>query len=131
LTTLLSIDPGRDKCGVAVVAGNCVLHSAIVLRSQISSATVKILSDFEIDQIIIGNGTGSHSVIEDITTAAESIRVTIVDESHSSRRARDRFFKENPPKGLRRLIPHGLLTPERPYDDITAIILAEDFLSRT
>ena len=74
------------------------------------------------------NIAGGGKLAEALRTAIPKISVKLVDEKFSSTRARARFFQENPPRGIRRLIPRGLLTPERPYDDYVALILAEDYL---
>ncbi len=56
------------------------------------------------------------------------VPVEVVDEKYSTLRARERYFRENPPRGLRRFIPISLQTPREPYDDCAAVILAEQFL---
>jgi hypothetical protein len=48
-----------------------------------------------------------------------------VDESHTSEQARRRYVNEKPAHGWRRLLPKALRTPETPYDDYVAILLAE------
>jgi hypothetical protein len=53
-----------------------------------------------------------------------------VDEYNTSARARLRFVSENPAPGWRRLLPPGLRSPEVPYDDYAAILLAEDYFSK-
>jgi hypothetical protein len=51
-----------------------------------------------------------------------------VNEKHSSERARLRYFKETPPRGIWRLIPITLQVPPVPIDDYAAVIVAEDYL---
>ena len=131
MSTILSIDPGREKCGVAVVTDKAVLHKEIVPRENITHTAAALSAEHSVDKIIIGNGTGADSLLEDLHAAVVTRSVELVDETLSSRRARARFLEENPPKGIRRLIPRGLLTPDRPYDDYVALILAEDYLNRT
>jgi hypothetical protein len=53
----------------------------------------------------------------------------LVDEHRSSEQGRRRYFRDNPPRGWRRLLPVGLQTPPRAYDDYVAVILAERYLA--
>ena len=50
-----------------------------------------------------------------------------VEEAYTSERARRRYFAENPPRGLARLIPAGMRTPPVPVDDWVAVLLAEAY----
>lgn len=127
MKTILAVDPGREKCGLAVANSAEVLHKEVVLRADVVRAVVSLADTYSVDEVIIGNGTGSGKVIEEIHGAVTTLVLT-VEEAYTSQRARSRFFEENPPRGIRRLIPRGLLTPDRPYDDYVAVILAEDYL---
>ncbi|MHB0912603.1 MAG: hypothetical protein ACYC2Y_04065 [Armatimonadota bacterium] len=122
---VLAIDPGSAKCGLAVVADR-VLYREIVEREHVLQA-VRTLAP-NVDRVIIGNGTGSVGLIEGLRAAG--IETEQVDEAFSSEKARRRFLRENPPQGLRRLIPGWLRVPDRPYDDYVAVILAEEYLRR-
>jgi len=57
--------------------------------------------------------------------------VTMVSEELTSRLARERYWEDNPPRGLARLIPLGLRVPPRPVDDYAALIIAERLLEQT
>lgn len=129
MTTVLSIDPGREKCGLALVSHDGVALRMIVPRREVVASVVRLVSDHRVDRIIVGNGTGGKDLAESLASGT-SMRIDLVDERHSSERARARYFRENPPRGLRRLIPLGLQTPPQPYDDYVAVILAEDYLRR-
>jgi RNase H-fold protein (predicted Holliday junction resolvase) len=129
MITIIAVDPGRDKCGVAVVGESGILHREISSRKHTAAAVLRLIAQFSVDCIVIGNGTGSRKLREDLQAHGASVPMEFVDETHSSRRARARFFQENPPSGLRRLIPRGLLVPNRPYDDYAAVILAEEDLT--
>jgi hypothetical protein len=86
-----------------------------------------ISTQYSASAILVGNGTGGTRVANEIS-ADTNLPVILVDEAYSSRAAKSRYFKENPPRGLKRLVPVGLLTPCRPFDDYVAIILAERYL---
>lgn len=129
LRTVIAIDPGRCKCGVAVVrgVGADVLHRAVVPTEQIPEALADLHARYCPDVILIGNGT----MASDAAEAAKSLGapVELVDERMTSIEARKRYFAEHPPRGLRRLLPISLQTPDQPCDDYVAVILAERYLS--
>ena len=124
---VLAIDPGRDKCGIAVVNPESVLHMSVVPRKHTASAVVSLSTRFSPQAIIVGNGTGSGFLVDELQSKSD-VPVEIVDEAYSTRNAKSRYFKDNPPRGLRRLVPSGLQTPPRAYDDYVALMLAEEWL---
>ena len=128
MKTILAIDPGREKCGLAVVGEGGVLHKSVSPRDVVSNRVISLIADHGVELIIIGNGTGGSILAKEIRPSV-AIPVDLVDEKFTSQRARVRFLIDNPPRGLQRLIPRGLLTPSRPYDDYVALILAEDYLN--
>ncbi len=129
MSIILSIDPGRDKCGLAVVSEAGVLHKEVTQTAEVPDKISMLTSKYDITRIIVGLGTGSTPLVENIRSKT-NLPIEFVNERNSTLRARIRFFEENPPKGLLRLIPRGMLTPNRPYDDYVAVILAEDFMKR-
>lgn len=127
---VIAIDPGRCKCGIAVVKGGTeieVLHRAVVPTEQIPDVLVNLCPKYSPNVILIGNGTAANIVVE----SAEKLGspVELVDEKYTSLEARKRYFLENPPKGLRRLIPTSFQFPDQPFDDYVALILAERYLA--
>lgn len=137
--TLLAVDPGRAKCGLAVVAGpeedgpaapRC-LERAVVETARLTLAVAEILRRRpDIHTILIGGGTNSATLRRALETTFPQISLQTVDEYNTSARARQRFIQENPAPGWRRLLPSGLRSPEVPYDDYAAIMLAEDYFSK-
>jgi RNase H-fold protein (predicted Holliday junction resolvase) len=128
---VMAIDPGRCKCGVAVVAGGAeieVLHRAVVETEGIGEAMADLSTRYEPRVILIGNGTTAAGVAK----AAQELGlpVELVDERLTSMEARRRYFAENPPRGLRRLIPTSLQTPPQSCDDYAAVILAQRYLTK-
>lgn len=128
--TVLAIDPGTLKCGVAVVKGaeGHILHRSVVATGELASEVARLSQEHPPSTILVGSGTSSASAIE----AVEKLNIApikLVDEVMTSIAARKRYFKENPPRGLRRLLPTSLQTPPVPYDDYVAVILAERYLS--
>lgn len=132
--TLLAIDPGRAKCGLAVMAGPetpVCLERAVVETERLTLAVAEILRRRPgIEKILIGDGTNSATLRRALETTFPQIPLETVDETNTSARARLRFVQENPAPGWRRLLPSGLRSPEVPYDDYAAILLAEDYFSK-
>ncbi len=128
---LLGFDPGRDKCGIAVVGDNAQLLFHQVLPSEGVLAELPGLCDrFGVERVILGNQTTSKQWQGQLKAALpESLPIALVDERNSTLEARDRYWQMFPPKGLQRLIPQGLRIPPRPVDDIVAILLIERYLS--
>lgn len=130
---LLSIDPGRDKCGVALVRGGdgvTVLQQEIVPTNALGMHLTALgASGVVLDTVIVGGGTNSASVVATVREAFPGTALTVVGEAYTTQRARERFLREHPARGWRRLLPRGLQTPGRAVDDFVAIILAEDYLA--
>lgn len=127
VTCILAIDPGTIKCGIAIVSkDDGVLARTIVNVSDVLNTTQLLTARFKPDGVVIGSGTGSNEVVNALKCLP--VEVYVVDERLSTQKARARYFRDNPPKGWRRLVPKGLLTPSQPYDDYAAVLLAEEFL---
>jgi RNase H-fold protein (predicted Holliday junction resolvase) len=126
---ILSIDPGRDKCGVAVVSESGVLHRNVSETPNLEQDIREISGSFHLDRFVIGDGTNSKTIAERISPIVR-LEPIFVDEYMTTMLARKRYFEENPPKGLARLVPVSMQVPKVPYDDYVAVILAEKYLSR-
>lgn len=127
---ILGFDPGRDKCGMAVMGKDLQLHYHEIVASLEAIATIESLSkQFSIDLLVMGNQTTAKSWQEKIAAKLpKSIPIIMVDERNSTLEARDRYWQMYPPQGLQRLIPQGMRLPPRPVDDIVAILLIERYL---
>ena len=123
-------DPGKDKCGIAIVTleGNPIRHE--VIASDTAIATLQSwMQTHSIKSLILGDQTGSKQWRSRIIEALPDIQIITIDERFSSQQARDRYWKMYPAQGLQKLVPLGMRTPPRPIDDIVAIILVERYLA--
>jgi RNase H-fold protein (predicted Holliday junction resolvase) len=128
--TILAIDPGREKCGVAVVGmDRAVLHREIVPTMGVAATASRLVDAYHVTQLVVGDRTAAKDVCRALAAAHIRLVPRMVDEHRSSEQARRRFFQESPPRGWRRLLPVTLLTPDRPYDDLVAVMLAERYLA--
>ncbi len=133
--TIISIDPGREKCGIAAVhQEKGVLHKSIVNTQDLPSIIEELLTKYQTKIVIMGNGTSSKEAkrsLEKIIINEQFLSVVLVDEYRTTDDGRRRYWQENPPKGLRRFIPVTMQTPPQPVDDYVAIILAERYLRKS
>ena len=127
---ILGLDPGRDKCGVAVMDDRREIISHLVVDSAVASAKIlELVKQHDINLIVMGDGTTSKIWQQQISVALPAIDIAMVDEANSTLEARDRYWTMYPPAKLQRLIPRSLLIPPRPVDDIVAILLIERYLA--
>lgn len=127
---VLAIDPGRSKCGVAVVNEATGALCRQMADPETLVTTVRRLKEaYRPHLMVLGKGTGSETLLSRLREANFDIGVVLVDEDYTTLQARDRYFEERPPRGWRRLLPRSLLTPPEPYDDYVAVLLAERFLA--
>lgn len=130
---VVAIDPGREKCGVAVVslAGD-VVEKFIIDVGQLPQAVQYVAEDpgYSVAVYVVGDRTGTDDIVERLAGAGvppEAIRT--VDEHRSSEIGRRRYWDDNRPRGWRRLLPLGMQVPPEPYDDYVAVELAYRYLA--
>ena len=128
---ILGLDPGRDKCGVAVMIRQQVVYHQIIDSERAISTIEELTRQYDLDLIVMGNGTTSKNWQKLIESAIAEVFVVAVNEQNSTLEARDRYWVMYPPQGLQRLIPQGLRLPPRPVDDIVAILLIERYLQQS
>ncbi len=125
----LGIDPGRSKTGLALVDGAGKIVKLHIAESQnIDNEIVEFIKNSCPVQIVLGNGTNSRNIGESVKRVLPDVMVTVVEEAHSTEEARALYWQENPPKGLKKLIPLGMLVPPVPLDTYAAVILVRRFL---
>ncbi|WP_013324360.1 pre-16S rRNA-processing nuclease YqgF [Gloeothece verrucosa] len=130
---ILGFDPGRDKCGVAIMGNDRQIYYHEVVESDGAISVINTLfQQYPIELLVMGNQTTSKTWKAKLETElAESIPIVMVDERNSSLEARDRYWEMYPPKGLQWFIPQGMRLPPRPIDDLVAILLIERYLNKT
>jgi RNase H-fold protein (predicted Holliday junction resolvase) len=133
--TVLAIDPGTRKCGIAVVAAGsppAILYRIVVEPGAVPGAIGRLLGEYPVDALLIGDATAARATANCLKSVLpESLPVHFIPEAFSSVKARQRWCRENPPRALwERLFP-GFRTPTEACDDYAAVILAEQFLSST
>ena len=131
---VLAIDPGKDKCGLAVVDRfQGVLARSVVKTEELPAVIERCLQQNDIGVVVLGDRTRSAAVrghLEGLRENGRLEEIVLVDEHNSSQEGRNRYWESNPPRGWRRIFPKTLLTPPCAWDDFAAIILAERFFAK-
>ena len=129
---ILGFDPGRQKCGVAVMGVDRSIHyQQVVVANQVIATIQQLRQVLPISLLVMGDQTTAKTWSAKLTQELpQPLRIILVDERYSTLEARDRYWQMYPPQGFRRLIPQGMRTPPRQLDDIVAIVLIERYLER-
>jgi len=125
---VLAIDPGSDKCGLAIVGPSGVHLKEVVKRVRIVERVGELLAQHEVRTLVLGDATGARPLRRDLFRAYPKVPIELVSERGSTLEARQRYFDAHPPRGWRRLIPRTMQLPSEPFDDFVAVILAERFM---
>jgi RNase H-fold protein (predicted Holliday junction resolvase) len=130
---ILGFDPGRDKCGLAVMGADLQLHDhQVVVANKAITSILSLLQKFPIATLVMGDRTTSKQWQQQLEKVLPtSIPLFMVDEHNSTLEARDLYWQMYPPKGLTKLVPQGLREPPRPIDDLVAILLIKRHLKAT
>lgn len=124
---VLAVDPGMDKCGVAVCGPRGVIARRVVGVDQLSDVAGQWVQCYAVECVVVGDGTGCKQVFDKLISLGPPVR--LVGERGSTLAARLRYFRDHPPRGWRRLLPRSLQVPPEPYDDYAAEVLGERFLA--
>ena len=124
-----AIDPGREKCGVAIVAEDGeVLEQSVVATVWLADEMAERVRRFSPERILLGNGTTSRAAEATIRENLPDIPIEIVDEYRTTDDARRAYWKANPTTGWRRFFPTSMQVPPEPVDDFVAVLLAQRYL---
>ena len=125
----MGIDPGRSKTGLALVDGVGKIIKLHIAESQnIDNEIMEFIKNSCPVQIVLGNGTNSRNICEVVQRVLPDVLIAVVEEAHSTEEARALYWQENPPKGLKKIIPLGMRVPPIPLDAYAAVILVRRFL---
>ncbi|MCW5937174.1 MAG: hypothetical protein KIT11_07705 [Fimbriimonadaceae bacterium] len=132
--TVLAVDPGSSKCGLALVrrAKNGkieLLWRAIAPVENLCRHAKEAAEVSPYSMIVVGSGTRSRNIVENLRDELPAVGILIVDERDTTLKARERYWEHNPRRGWRKIVPATLQSPPEPVDDFVALILAERVLS--
>lgn len=126
---ILAIDPGSEKVGLVLWSPKeGIIEQKILLKAEFSSYLADVKSKYNIEGVALGDGTLSSNFKELIES--KDLNCTLVNEEFSTEEAKKIYFLENPPRGWRKLVPMGLLTPRIPLDGYAARVILNRFLKK-
>ena len=127
MSKVVSIDPGKSKCGLVIAEINeKKVYEAIILKSEFIVSYLKKSNIVEdVSKIIIGNGTTSKEIIEKLDFFKKEI-ITF-EEKNTTFRAKERYFELFPISGIKVLIPREVFILNKNLDAISALIILEDY----
>tara|TARA_B100000401_G_scaffold323127_1_gene223847 strand:- start:68 stop:508 length:441 start_codon:yes stop_codon:yes gene_type:complete len=127
MARVLSIDPGKSKCGLVLAEiSEKKIYEAIILKSELIGDYVRELNTFEdISKIVIGNGTTSREIIKKLDFFEKEIKT--FEEKNTTFRAKARYFELFPISGLKFLIPREVFILNKNLDAISALLILEDY----
>jgi RNase H-fold protein (predicted Holliday junction resolvase) len=130
MSIYISIDPGINKCGIllADIQSGEVIEAGIASINKLSGLVSMWNEDYKIFKIIIGDGTNS-KYVENQLKRNNFLNINYVNERGSTLRARFRFWEIWPPNYFIRWLPKEMFFPPENLDAIVALILLEDFLN--
>ena len=124
---LISIDPGKYKCGIVLAEINeKKVYEAIIVKSELLEHYLRNLNTSEeISKIIIGNGTANREIREKLNFFKKEI--INFEEKNTTYRAKARYFELFPISGLKFLMPREVFILNKNLDAISALIILEDY----
>lgn len=126
---IIAIDPGSEKCGMAVLGQDKeIFEQRIVPTEKLIDILKSLIFKYRITAIAIGSGTTGKYTRGSVQHTFPATKIVTVNEYRTTDEARKRYWKKNPPKGWKRLVPQGMLVPPQPVDDLAAVIIGEKYL---
>ncbi len=127
MSRVITIDPGKSKCGLVLAEiSEKKVYKAIILKSELLGNYVRnLITAEEISQIIIGNGTTNREIREKLDFFKKEI-ITF-EEKNTTYRAKARYFELFPISGLKFLVPREVFILNKNLDAISALIILEDY----
>ena len=124
---VIAVDPGWDKCGVAVGTKKRIYKQAVVPSRGMAPMVLKFANEYDVAAIAMGDCTCSKKAKETLKGFLPDIPIVLTNEWFSTMEARKLYFKANPPKGLWRLVPVSFRLPPRPVDDYAAVVILKRY----
>ncbi|MGL5511866.1 MAG: pre-16S rRNA-processing nuclease YqgF, partial [Sporomusa sp.] len=96
---VLAIDPGREKCGLAVVhKEQGVICKAVINTTDLAAAANQLVAAHRLTTVVIGDGTTSRTAqttLATITVNDKPLTIIPVNEYRSTDEARTLYWRDN------------------------------------
>ena len=126
---ILAIDPGKNKCGFAVLNEDSkVLEKGVIPRPETIKHIKNLIIKHSVTSLVVGRSAFGKDLEKEILDLDPKANIIFISEKNSTLEARQRYWEENQPQGFWRLVPTTLRIPPRPIDDYAAVILGERYL---
>lgn len=129
---ILSLDPGRDKVGTAVLSRDGkAKEKTIIKKEALVNHLIDVFNNYDINIIVIGDGTGAEELIEEIKENIEikGKELKLIDEKYTTEEAQARYLAEKPMSRYEKLLRKFInWKVNKPLDDYAALIIAEKYL---
>jgi RNase H-fold protein (predicted Holliday junction resolvase) len=124
---ILAIDPGKDKCGLALFnKEGKVIEQRIIKRREL----FKFIDHYhEATKLIIGDTANGREIERELQRHHPKATVVLFTERETTRLARAAYWLAHPPRGLWKLVPTSFRTPPVPVDDYAAAIIGRNYLA--
>jgi len=123
---MLAIDPGKDKCGLALFnKEGKLLEQKIVRRHDLFRA---IAHYHEATTLVIGDTANGREISNELLRHQHQQQIVLFPEQNTTRQAKAAYWQAHPRHGWWRLIPTTLRTTPVPVDDYAAAIIGRNFL---
>ena len=125
----LGIDPGKNKCGFALVEENQTpVFLEIVGTKEFDKFLKELYDEYRFDLIILGTGTYSQK-IEKRIKQINLVPVTLIDETNTTIQAEKKYRDEHPLKGYKKFLAKFIdWKPAEDVDHYAALVIAKKYL---
>jgi len=128
---VVGIDPGLSKCGYAVVTlQGQRMTVEVIPTAALQQRLAHDIGTGSVGMICVGNSTTSGAVMEMVRRTWPQVAAGFVDETNTTLEARRLYYEDNPPRGLLRFVPRGLLVPNAPLDGYAALLIIRRWRER-
>ena len=130
---ILAIDPGRDKCGLAILKSDGSIKKRGIYPTVSLHETISKLNEEEaLAVVVIGDGTTSEDIQKTVKEQLPSCEIHVIDEKGSTLAGRELWIDEGDHSTLEALLPRflrKLFAPEA-LDDFAAVVLGRRHLEK-
>lgn len=128
--TIIAIDPGSDKCGIAVLAmTGIIIFRRTAARSDIEQILRELHLRYEPEKYSVGDGTNS-AMISKMVEKISGVKPDMIPERDSTLEGRSLAWDVNPPGGIFRILPRIFWPLPKDIDSWAAVVIGRRSLQQ-